>query len=146
MSANAVLLAGAALIAVRFTADRPGLLIGLIVTVVSALISVLWCLPALASGRQDRALFGQDLDRGVFDWQATIRDYPAEPGVLDAFVAHFISLTAEDLLRDASRELWVCIQQHARRYRAMRSAMRWLRISVVAFVVFLLVAVAVAYV
>jgi len=142
MSANAVLLAGAALIADRYAAGRPGLIFGLVATVAPALISVLWCLPALASVKQDRELFDADLDRGVFDWQGTIRDFPAQPGRLDEFVQRFASTSIDELLRDATRELWVCIHQHARRYRAMRMAMRWLRVSVVAFVAFLVLAVA----
>ena len=143
MSANAVLLAGATLIADRYAAGRPGLIFGVVATVLPALASLLWCLPALASTKQDRALFGTDLDRGVFDWQGTIRDFPAEPGCLDMFVERFTRAPLEHLLEDASRELWVCIHQHARRYRAMRMAIVWLRVSVVAFVGFLLVAIAV---
>jgi hypothetical protein len=105
---------------------------------------MLWCLPALASVKQDRALFGASLDRGIFDWQGTIEAFPARNGSMNAFVSWFASLPLDELLRDATRELWVCIHQHARRYQAMRRAILWLRFAVMACAGFLVLAIVIA--
>jgi hypothetical protein len=95
-------------------------------------------LRTLVSIRGDRVVYGLDLDRGPFGWSRAIRDYPIGQAGVDSFVAQLAAASYEDLLHQAGVELWVGIHQHAMRYRALRSAILWLRAATLAFGAFLL--------
>lgn len=137
LSANALLFAGAVVLASRYADGRPWVVLAVLAPTVLALGSVLYCLRALVSIRGDRAVYGLDLDRGTFGWSRTIRDYPIGRDGVDSFVAQFASANYDDLLHQASLELWVGIHQHAMRYRALRNAIIWLRAATFAFGAFL---------
>ncbi len=137
LSANALLFAGAIVLASRYADGRPWIVLVVLAPAAPVLGSVLYCLRVLASIRGDRAVYGLDLDRGTFGWSRTIRDYPIGRNGVDSFVAQFATASYDDLLRQASLELWVGIHQHAMRYRALRNAIMWLRVATFALGAFL---------
>ena len=150
LSAGALLSAANAVVIVqllRVDLDRPSplalascVLVGL-VSFVLIVLAVIRASGVLVTGRDTRRTFAHlgALPLGlIFNGTDTV----AHVRSFEEFSAVFSRQTEADILKAAQVELWVCIQQHRRRYLNLRSSVRILQYASVSLLVLLVLFVA----